>query len=67
MREENYFEKKLEVSKDTLAYTISELESVDIQIKRLTQQYKYNLDLYNKKTIRLQEIKANMESRIESL
>ena len=67
MREENYFEKKLEISKDTLAYTISQLDHFDIQIKKLTEVYEYNLEQYNKKVIRLQEIKANMGPRIESL
>lgn len=67
MREENYFEKKLEVSKDTLRYTESELESVDIQIKKLQREFDYNLDIYNKRATRLQEIKTNMETKIESL
>lgn len=67
MKEENYFEKKLEMSKDNLAYSKSELESVDIQIKVLKKRFEYDLEIYNKKVIRLQEIGKNMESRIESL
>lgn len=67
MREENYFEKKLEISKDTLAYTERQLDHFDIQIKKLTEVYEYNLEQYNKGVIRLQEIKANIGPRIESL
>jgi hypothetical protein len=67
MKDENYFEKKLEIAKDNLVYTESQLEHFDIQIKRLTEVYEYNLNNYNIKVKRLQEIKATLEKQIPSL
>ena len=67
MSEENYFETKLRISKDTLSYTLSELEGMDIKIEVLLKRHEYDLELYNQKVKRLQEIKKDMEARIESL
>ena len=67
MSEENYFEKKLEISKDTLTYTISQLESADLQIKTLIKRHEYDLEIFNQKVSHLQQIEKNMKERLISL
>ena len=67
MSEENYFKAKLQISKDTLAYTISQLKSADLQIKTLIKRHEYDLEIYNQKVSHLQQIEKNMEERLISL
>ena len=67
MSEENYFEKKLEITKDTLAYAKSQLESIDNQIKVFIQRHEYDLDIYNQRISHLQQIEKNMKERLISL
>lgn len=66
-KEENYFKKKLEISKDILSYTLSQLESADIQIKVLIQRHEYDLGIYNQKIAHLQQIETNTKKRLISL
>ena len=66
-REENYFKVKLQISKDTLAYTISQLESADLQIKTLIKRHEYDLEIFNQKVSHLQQIEKNMKERLISL
>ena len=67
MSEKNYFEQKLQISKDNLAYTISQLKSADIQIKTLIKRHEYDLEIYNQKVSHLQQIEKNMKERLISL
>ena len=67
MRDENYFEKKLEVSKDTLAMAHSKLEHLDIQMENLKIRFEHDKKVYNDQAKHMQEIAKNMEERIPKL
>ena len=67
MSEENYFKKKLEISKDILSYTLSQLESADTQIKVLIQRHEYDLGIYNQKIAHLQQTETNTKKRLITL
>ena len=67
MREENYFEKKLEVCKETLAGAKTKLEDLDIQIIKLTERFEHDKNLYNDQVEHMQYIVADMEKRIPEL
>ena len=66
-KEVNYFEKKLEISKDNLAYAKSQLGSIDTQIKFFIQRHEYDLEIFNQRISHLQQIEKNMKERIISL
>lgn len=67
MREENYFEKKLETSKETLTYTINELEHLDHQLINLQKNFDYNKGLLEQRVIQLQEAQTQLEKKIPEL
>lgn len=67
VKEVNYFEQKLLISKDTLSYTKSQLESIATQIKVFIQRHEYDIKIFNQKVSHLQQIEKNMKERIISL
>lgn len=67
MVDENYFEKKLVIVEDNLAYTKNRLINADIQIQRIKNLFDNDLEIWNKKVEHLQQIEKNDVARIESL
>ena len=67
MREENYFEKKLETSKETLAIAQRKIEHLDLQMLKEKERFDYNMGIYNAQIIHMQNIVKNMEERIPEL
>ena len=67
MREENYFEKKLEISKDTLSFAKNQLEHLDNQIKNLQVRFDHDLKVYNDQIIHMQNTVKAMKENIPLL
>ena len=67
MREENYFEKKLETSKETLSNAKRRLENLDVQINLLELRFEHDKKIYNDRVEHEQKIVSNMEKRIPEL
>ncbi len=64
MREENYFEKKLETSRETLSMAENQLEHLDIQISNLKLRFDHDLKVYNDQIIHMQKIVKAMKENI---
>lgn len=67
MREENYFEIKLENCKETLNMAQRKLEHLDIQIKNLELRFEHDKKGYNDQAIHMQAIVEDMNKRIPKL
>ena len=67
MREENYFEKKLEMSKDKLAMAKRKLEHFDIQMEVLKVRFEHDKKVYNDQIIHMQYVVTEMKKRIPKL
>ena len=67
LRNENYFEKKLEMSKDKLSMAQRKLEHFDIQMEALKVRFEHDKKVYNDQAKHMQEIVADMEKRIPKL
>lgn len=67
MREENYFEKKLETSKETLSNAKRRLENLDVQINLLELRFEHDKKIYNDRVEHEQKIVSNVEKRIPEI
>lgn len=67
MREENYFEIKLQMSIDTLSMAKRKLEHLDIQINLLKVRFDHDKKVYDDQAIHMQNIVKDMEKRIPKL
>lgn len=67
MREENYFEKKLESSKETLVMAERRIEHLDLQILKLKERFDHDMKVYNDQTTHMQNIVDEMKKRIPGL
>jgi hypothetical protein len=67
MRDENYFEKKLEMSKDKLAMAKRKIEHFDIQMENLIIRFDHDKKVYNDQVKHMQDIIINMQKRIPKL
>lgn len=67
MREENYFEKKLETCKETLAGAKTKINDLDIQMMKLKERFEHDKKVYNDQTIHMQNTIKDMEKRIPEL
>ena len=67
VRNENYFEKKLEMSIGKLGMAKRKLEHFDIQMENLIVRFEHDKKVYNDQTKHMQEIVVDMEKRIPKL
>lgn len=67
MRDENYFEKKLEMSKDKISMAKRKLEHLDIQMENLKVRFEHDKKVYNDQAKHMQEIVVDMGKRIPKL
>lgn len=67
MRDENYFEKKLVISKDTLKMAKRQLEHLDVQINVLKVRFDYDKKVYDDQAVHMQDTVTEMEKRIPAL
>ena len=67
MREENYFEKKLEICKETLSAAERKVEHLDIQMANLQLRFDHDKKIYNEQTKDQQLIIKEMKERIPKL
>lgn len=67
MRNENYFEKKLEISKETLAMAESKVEHLDIQLKLLGERFEHDKKVYEDQIVHMQDTITEMKKRIPQL
>jgi hypothetical protein len=63
--QDNYFEKKLEITKDNLAWSIQETKSVEIQIKRAKVVFDEKIRICNEKVKRLDAIQTKAKKDIK--
>lgn len=67
MREENYFEKKLETCKETLVSADRKLDHLDMQLLHLEARYEHDKKVYGDQIIHMQNIVTDMKKRIPTL
>jgi len=67
MRNENYFEKKLEMAKESILFAKSKLEHLDVQMKALQVRFEHDQKVYNDQAKHMQEVVKEMEKRVPAL
>lgn len=67
MREENYYEKKIEVCKETRDFAKRKIEHLDIQMIKLQERFDHDKRVYDDQTKHMQNIIKDMEKRIPEL